>query len=178
MSDLDEVRAAVAGARSVSNLPVVATMSFDTNGRTMMGITAAQTIQALGELNLAAIGANCGNNLPDTMAAVQAMHEIHPDIPIISKANAGMPRWGSDGELVYDGTPDVMAGYAYHVHRQGAKLIGACCGSSPDTIRAIRAALDGKLPVEQLILPQKEAQTESATDTSQKNSRRSRRRQR
>lgn len=174
MSDLEEVKAAVAGARSVSDLPVAATMSFDTNGRTMMGVTAEQTIKALGELNLAAIGANCGNNLPDTMAAVQAMHEIHPDMPIISKANAGMPRWGDDGKLVYDGTPDVMAGYAYHVHQQGAKLIGACCGSSPDTIRAIRSALSGEIPVEQLVLPQKAAKAES--NGSEKRSRRSRRR--
>ena len=178
MSDLEEVKAAVAGARSVSDLPVVATMSFDTNGRTMMGVTAAQTIKALGELNLAAIGANCGNNLPDTMAAVQAMHEILPDMPIISKANAGMPRWGDGGELVYDGTPEVMAGYAYHVYQQGAKLIGACCGSSPDTIRAMRAALDGELPVEQLVLPQKEAPTESSANIGEDNSRRSRRRKR
>jgi len=178
MSDLDEARAAVAGARSVSDLPVVATMSFDTNGRTMMGVTAAQTIKALGELNLAAIGANCGQNLPDTMAAVQTMHEILPNMPIVSKANAGIPHWGSDGELVYDGTPAVMAGYAYHVHQQGARLIGACCGSSPDTIRAIRAALNGEIPAEQLILPQKETPPEADEETGEKKSRRSERRRR
>ncbi|MCP5094406.1 MAG: betaine--homocysteine S-methyltransferase, partial [Chloroflexi bacterium] len=138
MSDLNEVRAAVAGVRSVCDLPIAATMSFDTNGRTMMGVTAEQTIKTLGELNLDAIGANCGQNLPDTMAAVQKMHQLYPDIPLISKANAGIPHWNSTDALVYDGTPDVMAGYAYHVHQQGATLVGACCGSSPETIRAMR----------------------------------------
>jgi methionine synthase I (cobalamin-dependent) len=156
MSDLNEVRAAVTGARTVCDLPIAATMSFDTNGRSMMGVTAAQTIQELGELNLAAIGANCGQNLPDTMNAVKIMHEIHPHIPIISKANAGIPHWGGDGELVYDGTPEVMAGYAYHVRQSGATLIGACCGSSPDTIRAMHGALHGEhgdqLPVPQKIM--------------------------
>lgn len=173
MSDLEEVKAAVAGARSVSDLPIAATMSFDTNGRTMMGVTGEQMVKALGDLNLAAMGANCGNNLPDTMAAVQTMHELYPDMPIISKANAGMPRMGDDGNLIYDGTPALMAGYAYHVHQQGAKLIGACCGSSPDTIQAIRAALSGEIPVESLVLPQKAASDKAAGE---KRSRRIRRR--
>lgn len=178
MSDLDEVRAAVAGAQSVSNLPVAATMSFDTNGRTMMGVTAERAIKVLGELNLAAIGANCGQNLPDTMAAIQVMHEINPDIPLISKANAGIPHWSSDGELVYDGVPEVMAGYAYHVHQQGAQLIGACCGSSPATIRAIRAALNGEIPIDQLVFPQKETEAELVVNESGETPRRKRRRRR
>lgn len=162
MSHLDEVRAAIEGAREVSDLPITATMSFDTNGRTMMGVTAQQAISALRELNLAAIGANCGNNLPDTMAAVQAMRKAEPNIPLIAKANAGIPRWGNDGQLVYDGTPKVMAGYAYHVHQMGAQLIGACCGSSPDTIWAMNAALHGVVPMDQLILPQTQQAEDAA----------------
>ena len=173
MSDLEEIKAAVAGARSVSNLPIVATMSFDTNGRTMMGVTAEQMSKTLGELDLAAIGANCGNNMPDTMAAVQTMHNILPDMPIVSKANAGMPRMGENGELIYDGSPDVMAGFSYHVNKQGARLIGACCGSSPDTIRTIRAALEGEIAEDKLIMPKKE--DVAATNGAQK-TRRSRRR--
>ncbi|MCA9923800.1 MAG: betaine--homocysteine S-methyltransferase [Anaerolineales bacterium] len=176
MSHLDEVRAAVEGARSVSDLPITATMSFDTNGRTMMGVTAEQAINTLGELDVAAVGANCGHNLPDTIAAVQAMHREHSEIPIISKANAGIPRWGESGELEYDGTPDVMAGYAYHAHERGARLIGACCGSSPETIRAIKAALAGEIPTEQLILPQKQATETADTPTEKKPPRQKRRR--
>lgn len=153
MSHLDEVRAAVEGARLVCSLPIAATLSFDTNGRTMMGVTAEQAITTMREWKLAAVGANCGNNLPDTMAAIAAMRAVDPEMPLIAKANAGIPRWGSNGALEYDGTLDVMAGYAYHVYQLGAQLIGACCGSAPETIRAMTAALRGEIPVEQLVMP-------------------------
>ncbi len=155
MSHLDEVRAAVEGVRLVCSQPVAATLSFDTNGRTMMGITAEQAITTLRELKLAAVGANCGSNLPDTMAAIAAMRAVDPEMPLIAKANAGIPRWGSNDALEYDGTPAVMAGYAYHVYQMGAQLIGACCGSSPETIRAMTAALKGEIPAEQLVLPER-----------------------
>jgi len=154
MSHLDEVRAAIAGIREVTDLPVTATLSFDTNGRTMMGVTATDAITALSPLGLTAVGANCGQNLPDTMAAIEAMHRFDPAMPLIAKANAGIPRWGTDGQLVYDGTPEVMAGYAYYVQQLGARLIGACCGSSPDTIWAMRAALCGETDPAQLLRPQ------------------------
>jgi len=178
MSHLDEVRAAIEGAREVSDLPITATLSFDTNGRTMMGVTAQQAVAALCEFNLAAIGANCGNNLPDTMAAVQAMHQADPNIPLIAKANAGIPRWGNDGQLVYDGTPEVMAGYAYHIHQMGARLIGSCCGSTPDTIWAMQSALNGKISPEQLMLPQSQEVEDAAPNpmTSPKGKQRRRRR--
>jgi 5-methyltetrahydrofolate--homocysteine methyltransferase len=156
MSHMDEVRAAIEGVRQVCDLPVAATFSFDSNGRTMMGVTAEQAITTMRKYDLAAMGANCGDNLPDTMAAVAAMRAVDPHMPLIAKANAGIPRWGSDGALVYDGTPAVMAGYAYHVHRLGARLIGACCGSTPDTIQAMKSALSGDIPLTQLVLPEKE----------------------
>lgn len=152
MSHLDEVRAAVEGVRLVCSHPITATLSFDTNGRTMMGITAEQAISTIREWKLAAVGANCGNNLPDTMAAIAAMRTVDPEMPLIAKANAGIPRWGNNGALEYDGTPEVMAGYAYHVHQMGAQLIGACCGSAPETIRAMTAALRGEIPVAQLAM--------------------------
>lgn len=164
MSHLDEVRAAVEGARLVCSLPIAATLSFDTNGRTMMGVTAVQAITTMREWKLAAVGANCGNNLPDTMAAIAAMRAVDPDTPLIAKANAGIPRWGSNGGLEYDGTPEVMAGYAYHVHQMGAQLIGACCGSAPETIRAMTAALKGGMPAEQLVRPKREEGVGSVND--------------
>lgn len=180
LSDLAEVRAAIEGARSVSDLPVAATLSFDTNGRTMMGVTAEQVVEAFAPYNLIALGANCGNNLPDTMAAAQAMHQLAPDLPIIAKANAGIPRWVRGESLKYDGTPDVMAGYAHHVHQMGVQLIGGCCGSSPEHIRAMADALAGKIPVEQLVQPmQSEGETAvSPTDTQPPDRKRRRRRNR
>lgn len=140
MSDLEEARAAIEGARSVSDLPIVATMSFDTHGRTMMGVQSLQALEALREFDLAAIGANCGANLADTEAAVRTMKAADPRTIVVAKANAGIPRWeGSD--LVYDGTPEVMAGYARRARQAGAQLIGACCGSTPEHIRALASAL-------------------------------------
>lgn len=140
MSDLNEVKAAFEGARSVSHLPIVATLSFDTRGRTMMGITGTQAAQTMREWGLAAIGANCGNNLPDTIAAIRQMYAADPSLILIAKANAGIPVWG-DGELIYSGTPDVMASYAAAVREQGARLIGGCCGSSPAHIQRMAEVL-------------------------------------
>jgi 5-methyltetrahydrofolate--homocysteine methyltransferase len=148
MSDINEVRAAVEGAHLASDLPVVATMSFDTHGRTMMGVTPAQAAEVLSDLDLFAFGANCGANLTDTEMAIQAMRAVNPQIPLIIKPNAGIPHWeGSD--LIYDGTPDVMAGYARRARGLGAQLIGTCCGStSAHTLAMAEALLAGPLEVE------------------------------
>jgi 5-methyltetrahydrofolate--homocysteine methyltransferase len=140
MSDLNEVKAACEGARSASHLPIVATLSFDTRGRTMMGITGTQAAQTMREWGLAAIGVNCGNNLPDSMAAIEQMHAVDPSLVLVAKANAGIPVW-AEGGLLYSGTPEVMASYAVEIHRRGARLIGACCGSSPAHIQRMAQAL-------------------------------------
>ncbi len=147
MSDLNEVKAAIEGARSVSaDIPICATMSYDTRGRTMMGVTGAVMAQELAGLGLTAIGANCGNNLPETEAALAEMHAAMPDLILIAKANAGMPRFEGD-KLVYDGTPEVMAAYADRVHQHGVALIGGCCGSGPEHIRMMKQVLTGAIPV-------------------------------
>lgn len=140
MSDLNEVKAAFEGARAVSHLPIVATLSFDTRGRTMMGITGTQAAQTMREWGLAAIGVNCGNNLPDSVAAIEQMHAVDPSLVLVAKANAGIPVW-AEGGLLYSGTPEVMASYAVEIHRRGARLIGACCGSSPTHIQRMAEAL-------------------------------------
>lgn len=140
MSDLGEVKAAVEGIRSVCDLPIAATMSFDTRGHTMMGVSPLKAIQSLQSLNLIAIGANCGSGLAEVEAAIKAMHTENPTIPLIAKSNAGIPEWAQGG-LVYDGTPDVMAAYACRVRDLGARLIGSCCGSTPQHIQAMVASL-------------------------------------
>ncbi len=146
MSDLNEVKAAVEGARSVSDLPITATMSFDTNGRTMMGVTAHQTLETVQSWGVLGVGGNCGNTLAETFNAVQSMHANDPKVILIAKPNAGIPRWvGSD--LIYDGTPEIMADYARKMASVGARLIGGCCGSTPDHIRAMAQALKDPLPV-------------------------------
>lgn len=146
MSHLDEVAAAVEGARSVSDLPVCATLSFDTAGRTMMGVSGEAAVNRLTELGVDAIGANCGNNLADTEAALREMRAANPDVPLISKANAGMPEWHGT-ELHYSGEPEVMAAHAVRQREAGIQIIGACCGSSPKHLAMMRQVLDGNLPV-------------------------------
>jgi methionine synthase I (cobalamin-dependent) len=143
MSDLEELRAAVEGVKSVSDLPVMASMSFDTKGRTMMGVKpdkAARTIAALG---VDVIGANCGRTLTETLEAVKQMREVLPEGHLLAKPNAGLPHT-SEGELVYDVTPEVMAEYAQRfVDETGVVIFGGCCGSTPDHIRAVASVLKG-----------------------------------
>ncbi|MFZ0543983.1 MAG: betaine--homocysteine S-methyltransferase [Candidatus Promineifilaceae bacterium] len=147
MSDLNEAKAAVEGARSASDLPITVTMSFDTNGRTMMGVTAQQTLETVQSWDVFGVGGNCGNTLAETYSALHTMYSADPQVVLIAKPNAGIPRW-EDSELVYDGTPEIMAEYARRMYSAGARLIGACCGSTPEHIRAMAAALKSSKPIE------------------------------
>jgi len=140
MSDLEEARAAVEGARAVTDLPIAATMSFDTNGRTMMGVTPAQAVRTMKGWGLVAVGGNCGNGIAEIEGVIDAMHREAPDVRLIAKANAGIPQWRNN-ELIYDATPPIMGRYAQRVRALGACFIGGCCGNGPDHIAAIAEAL-------------------------------------
>lgn len=146
MSSLEEAEAAVVGARRTSDLPICLTFSFDTAGRTMMGVTGTDAAELAARLDIDAVGANCGNNLADTENAIKQMRAVNADILVISKGNAGIPEWHGT-ELHYNGTPEVMAAYAHRAREAGAQLIGACCGSTPDHINLMRSVLDGEQPV-------------------------------
>jgi 5-methyltetrahydrofolate--homocysteine methyltransferase len=152
MSALTEVEAGVLGARSASDLPIVVTLSFDTAGRTMMGITGEEAGTRLAELGVSGIGANCGANLADTEAAVAAIRSVCGDIPVVSKANAGIPVW-KGAELEYDATPEILAAHAHRLRKIGVSIIGACCGSTPAHIAMIRAVLDGDQPIPDIAPP-------------------------
>jgi 5-methyltetrahydrofolate--homocysteine methyltransferase len=141
MSDLGEVQAAVEGCRKgAPGLPVVSTMTFDTRGRTMMGVTPEKALETLREFDVVALGANCGKGPDELEIAVAKMSAADSTVTLVAKANAGVPHM-EGGVAVYDATPDDMAEYATRVHRLGARIIGACCGSTPDHIRAIAHAL-------------------------------------
>ena len=172
MSDLDEVEAAVRGARRACDLPVAATMSFDTAGRTMMGVTGAELAERLGGLGLAAMGANCGNNVADTEAAVAAIAAAAPATPVISKPNAGIPVWSGDS-LVYDGSPEVLAAHALRARAAGVTVIGSCCGSTPAHTAKIAAVLQGDDPP-----PDVESPPPAASGTEDRMARRRHRRRR
>jgi len=141
MSDLEEMRAAVEGVKAVTDLPVMASMSFDTKGRTMMGVKPERAAKALDAMQVDVIGANCGRTLSETLEAVTAMRAVLPDAMILAKPNAGLPHT-TGGELVYDVTPEVMAEYAQRfVEEAGVVVFGGCCGSTPEHIKAIAAVL-------------------------------------
>lgn len=143
MSDLSEAKAAVEGARQVTPLPVLLMLSFDTHGRTLMGISPAQAAAELLPLGLAALGANCGRSLNENLAAVQELRRALPDAVLIAKPNAGLPRLVG-GSAIYDVSPQVMAEYALKFAEAGIKIFGGCCGSNPDHIRAIARALKNR----------------------------------
>lgn len=141
MSDLEEVRAAVEGARKAAlDTPIVATMTFDTKGRTMMGVKPETALATLKEYGVLALGGNCGNGPDEIEAVIEKMYGTDTVVPLIAKANAGLPKM-KDGVPVYDATPEVMGEYAGRVRERGARIIGACCGSTPAHIRAIADAL-------------------------------------
>jgi 5-methyltetrahydrofolate--homocysteine methyltransferase len=141
----------------------------------MMGITPNQAGDTFADLDLLAYGANCGDNLPDTEAAVWAMHESNPQVPLVAKGNAGIPHW-EGAVLKYDGSPEVMAGYARRARARGARLIGACCGSTAEHIRAMAEALSKPLSDDEL--PPPAADPASATTTPSGGRRPTRRRRR
>jgi 5-methyltetrahydrofolate--homocysteine methyltransferase len=143
MSALDEVEVAVQGIRSVSELPIAATMTFDTRFRTMMGVKPVQAINALYGWGVRVMGANCGNGPGEIERIASEMAAAKPaDVYLITQSNAGLPKY-VDKKIHYDGTPEVMAEYACKMKALGVSYIGACCGSTPEHITAMKAALAG-----------------------------------
>jgi 5-methyltetrahydrofolate--homocysteine methyltransferase len=143
MADLEEVRAAVEGVRLASqDIPIISTMTFDTHGRTMMGVTPEKAVKTLCSYGAAAVGGNCGNGPEEIIAVIEKMHATDPEAVLVAKANAGVPTLVA-GKPVYRASPQDMAEYAVKVRLAGARIIGACCGSTPDHIRAIAEALEG-----------------------------------
>lgn len=141
MSSVEETEAAIAGARTV-DLPVVATLSFDTNGRTMMGITPADLAALHRKHHLAACGSNCGTGPSELVACILnlATASAAPAV-LVAKANCGIPQF-VDGEIRFSGTPELMARYAGLALDAGARIIGGCCGTSPAHLRGMRQALE------------------------------------
>lgn len=147
MSDLEEVRAAVEGCRRAApDVPITATMTFDTNGRTMFGVKPEQALETVGGFGVAALGANCGNGIGEIETVMEKMGANRGETVLIAKSNAGIPQL-INGVAVYDASPDDMAAYAVKVYGLGTTIIGGCCGSTPDHIRAIVRALQ-QAPVE------------------------------
>lgn len=147
MADMDEAVAAVEGVRSVSQLPIALTLSFDTGDpqaglRTMMGVSPAQLVEKGDELGLFAVGDNCARGFEGYQAVVEGLIAASPRAAVIMKVNAGAPRL-EGGETTYDATPEQAAEYALWCAQRGVKLIGLCCGGTPRHIEAMANALAG-----------------------------------
>ena len=147
MSSREELTAAVAGA-ATCGLPIVCTLSFDTNGRTMMGLTPADLVALCRELvpSPVACGANCGVGAAELVVTILNLSAAAgPDGILVAKANCGIPEY-VDGALRYNGTPALMADYARLVRDAGARIIGGCCGTTPAHIQAMKTALEQHRP--------------------------------
>jgi 5-methyltetrahydrofolate--homocysteine methyltransferase len=144
MSDLGEVLAAVEAARNVvPDTPVIATLSFDTNLRTMMGVRPEDAVEALAEAGVDAVGANCGRGPGEMEAIAEQLTRARADgLLVIAQSNAGLPQLVGD-RFVYDASPDDLADHARALRDLGVDLVGACCGSTPAHIAAMSRALAG-----------------------------------
>ena len=140
MTDLYELKAAVLAARENSDLPIIATMTFERSGRTFTGVSPAAMATTLSGLGVTAIGVNCSLG-PDELEPVVAEMTRFTDLPLIVKANAGLPDPNSN---TYDILPDRFAQCVKALLPYGVKITGGCCGTTPDYIRALKAMLENE----------------------------------
>ena len=139
MSALDEGSIAVKAAKEATGLEVVCTFTFEKtmNGdfRTMMGVSPADMVSAIKRAGASIIGSNCGNGFDQMIGIVKEMRTVDADIPILIHANAGRPIV-EDGETVFPESPEEMAGKVNDLIAGGANIIGGCCGTTPEHIKA------------------------------------------
>ena len=137
---LEEVNAAFEGTRSVTDLPIVVSFGYDRGTRTMMGVKPADVMKKYKAMGATLIGANCGTTLENMEAVIKEYAAAESGFPLWAKPNAGMPRLEGD-ETIYDVTPDEMAEYAKKYVALGARVVGGCCGSTPEHVAAIARAI-------------------------------------
>lgn len=176
---------AAAEAIELAGMPWCGTMSFDTAGRTMMGISSVDMVALIGKMKNKplAFGANCGVGASDLLRTLAGFSEAGADRPLIAKGNAGIPKF-VDGHIHYDGTPELMASYAIMARDLGARIIGGCCGTTPTHLERMRSALENTEPgprpsleeVAEKIGPLSSASDGTGDDAPQKRERRGRRR--
>ncbi len=145
----EEEMAAIAEAAANIGATLCGTLSFDSAGRTMMGVTSSAyaEMQGIFATKPLAFGANCGTGASDLLRTILGLTEAAPGAIVIAKANAGIPKY-VDGAIEYDGTPETMAEYARLARDSGARLIGGCCGTRNPHLVAMRAALEEHTPRE------------------------------
>jgi methionine synthase I (cobalamin-dependent)/5,10-methylenetetrahydrofolate reductase len=153
--DLEELSTALRAVRSVSGLPIVALLTFDEDAQTLGGVSAEDAARALGEVDVAAIGANHGVGL---QAALRAIERMGPHgKPLAALPNVGLASLAGDRVVFPHATPEYFAEFAAHARELGARIIGGCCGTTPTEIAAIRSAIDEQLsPSAPLVVRERE----------------------
>jgi 5-methyltetrahydrofolate--homocysteine methyltransferase len=141
MFSLDEAKAALEGARRVTDLPAVVSFSYDRGVRTMMGVKPAQVAATFLPLGAAAIGANCGTTLENMEKILQEYHAAAPEAVLWAKPNAGLPEMDAENQAVYKVTPEEMGAFAKKYVELGARIVGGCCGSTPGHVAGIARAV-------------------------------------
>ena len=142
MSAIDEATLAIRAVREVTDLDVICTFTFEKtvtgDFRTMMGVSPEQMLHAVKEAGVSIFGTNCGNGFEQMIEIVKEFRKVDTETPILVHANAGKPQF-VDGKTVFPETPEMMAAHVGELIAAGANIIGGCCGSTPDHIRAIAA---------------------------------------
>ncbi len=142
MFSFEEATAAFEGAKSVSDLPIVVSFSYDRGTRTMMGVKPKDVIKKYCEMGAALVGANCGTTLENMETVIKEYVATVPNFPLWVKPNAGVPHMDIQTEQgVYDMGPEDMAKYAKKYVELGAKVVGGCCGNTPEHVAAIAKAV-------------------------------------
>ncbi len=152
ISDLYEMREAIRAAREVSDLPVLATMTFTRDDRTLLGDHPRRVAEWLYEAGADVIGVNCSEGPAQVLRIIRQMREAVPEAHFSVKPNAGWPeRVG--GRIMYPAGPDYFGDYALAFRQAGVEVVGGCCGTTPDHIRAMRTALETTLEEDVIDLP-------------------------
>lgn len=142
MFAFEEATAAFEGARSVTDLPILVSFSYDRGTRTMMGVKPADVINKYKDLGAALVGANCGTSLENMEKILLEYSSAQPGFPLWAKPNAGLPRMDLKTEAaIYDTAPTDMAEYVKKYVTLGARVVGGCCGSTPEHVAAIVKAI-------------------------------------
>lgn len=144
MTALDEAVIAAKAARENTGCTVICTMTFDgdtaSGFNTMMGVSPSEMVVALKEAGAHVIGSNCGNGIENMIGILKEIRKTDPSVPVIIQANAGVPEY-IDGKTVFRESPEMMASFVPALIKEGVNIIGGCCGTTPDHIKAIRSRL-------------------------------------
>ena len=137
---MNEAKAAINGVREFSDIALICSFSFDRGTKTMMGVSPAKFADEVSGFDLAALGINCGKSLQDNLACLKELN-ASTDLPIWFKPNAGLPELDATGKATYTVSPQEMGSHVKDWIANGAKIIGGCCGTSPEHLKSIAASI-------------------------------------